>query len=61
MLDPRFSAAYADLAVVYSNLHQDDLAAAAITKAYNLRAAAGEKEQLVISARYNTFVTGDIP
>ena len=60
-LDPGFSAAYADLAVVYNNLHQDDLAAAAITRAYELRSAAGEKEQLAIAARYNTFVTGDIP
>jgi eukaryotic-like serine/threonine-protein kinase len=60
-LDPNFSAAYADLAVAYSNLHQDDLAAATITRAYALRGAAGEKEELVISARYNTFVTGDIP
>jgi eukaryotic-like serine/threonine-protein kinase len=60
-LDPSFSAAYADLAVVYSNLHQDDLAAAAITKAYALRGDAGEREQLAIAARYNNFVTGDIP
>ena len=60
-LDPSFSAAYADLAVVYNNLDQDNLAIAAITKAYALRSAAGERQQLVISARYNTFVTGDIP
>jgi DNA-binding winged helix-turn-helix (wHTH) protein/tetratricopeptide (TPR) repeat protein len=60
-LDPGFSAAYADLAVVYSNLHQDDLAAASIKRAYDLRGAAGDQENLVISARYNTFVTGDIP
>ena len=60
-LDPTFAAAYADLAAVYSNLHQDDLAAAAAKKAYDLRAGAGEWETLVISARYNGFVTGDIP
>jgi len=60
-LDPSFSAAYADLAVVYNNLDQDDLAAAAITKAYALRDAAGAQQQLVISARYNTIVSGDIP
>jgi len=60
-LDPRFSAAYADLAVVYNNLHQDDLAAAAITKAYALRDSAGERQRLVISARYNSIVSGDIP
>ena len=37
-LDPSFAAAYADLAAVYSNLHQDDLAATTIKKAYDLRA-----------------------
>jgi DNA-binding winged helix-turn-helix (wHTH) protein/Flp pilus assembly protein TadD len=60
-LDPTFAAAYADLATVYSNLHQDDLAAASIKRAYDLRAGAGEWETMVISARYNSFVTGDIP
>jgi tetratricopeptide (TPR) repeat protein len=60
-LDPSFAAAYADLAVVYYNLRQDDLAAAAVKRAYDLRDGAGEWETLVISARYNTFVTGDVP
>ena len=60
-LDANFAAAYADLAAVYSNLHQDDLAAAAIQKAYDLRTDAGEREALVISSRYNGFVTGDVP
>lgn len=59
-LDPSFSAAHADLAAVYSNLNQDDLAAASIKRAYALRDTAGEHEKLVISSRYNAFVSGDV-
>jgi len=60
-LDPNFASAYSDLSVIYSNLHENDLSAAMITKAYGLRDTLGEREQFYVRARYNGFVTGDIP
>jgi tetratricopeptide (TPR) repeat protein len=47
--------------VIYDNLHEDDLAAAMITRAYRLRDTLGERERFYVLARYNGFVTGDIP
>ena len=57
-LDPSFAAAQSDLATVYWNLHQGDLAA--ITSAYSLRDTVGPRERLAIEARYHSYVTGDV-
>jgi DNA-binding winged helix-turn-helix (wHTH) protein/tetratricopeptide (TPR) repeat protein len=59
--DPGFAAAFSDLAVIYDNLHEDDLAKAMITRAYGLRDTLGERERFYVLARYNGFVTGDVP
>jgi DNA-binding winged helix-turn-helix (wHTH) protein/tetratricopeptide (TPR) repeat protein len=60
-LDPSFASAYSDLSVIYHNLHENDLSAAMITKAYGVRDTLGEREQFYVQARYNGFVTGDLP
>ena len=59
-LDARFSIAYADLCVVYSNLGENDLAAANCKKAYELRDLADEPDRLFIIATYHSHVTGDL-
>ena len=59
-LDPSFAAAETDLGAIYANLHQDDLASAAITRAYALRNTVGAHEKLAIEARYSSLVTGDL-
>lgn len=60
-LDPKFSAAYSDLAVIYSNLRQNDLASASILKAHSLQDGLGEHEKFLLEERLNTIVTGDVP
>jgi Tfp pilus assembly protein PilF len=60
-LDPSFASAYSDLSVIYNNIHETDLSATMITKAYGLQDTLGERERFYVLARYNTFVTGDIP
>jgi eukaryotic-like serine/threonine-protein kinase len=59
-LDPKFAAAYADLGVVYSNLGEDDLAAANLKRAYDLRDLTTEPDRLFIVAEYNAEVTGNL-
>ena len=59
-LDSRFAIAYSDLGVVYSNLGEPGLSAAASRKAYQLRDLADEPDRLFITARYHTQVTGDL-
>jgi Flp pilus assembly protein TadD len=59
-LDPNFAVANATLGVVYSNLTQSRLANSFITKAFELKDRASERERLYISSHYYDIVTGDV-
>ena len=59
-IDPNFALAYARLASMYYNSRQDDLAAEASQKAFELRDRASERERLLISAGYYDNVTGEL-
>src|SRR5260370_8399521 len=52
--------AHATLGVAYSNLTQGDLAASFITKAFDLKDRASERERLYISSHYYDLVTRDL-
>ena len=56
-LDPNFAMANATLGVAYSNLTQGGLAASFITKAFDLKERASERERLYISSHYYDIVT----
>src|SRR5215204_1927423 len=58
-LDPNFARAYSALSVAYSNLRQQELAAEAARKAFELRDRVSEPERLDISIRYYSQVTGE--
>jgi serine/threonine protein kinase/tetratricopeptide (TPR) repeat protein len=59
-LDPNFALANATLGVAYSNLSQGQLADSFITKAFDLKDRAGEREKLYISSHYYDIVTEDV-
>jgi serine/threonine protein kinase/tetratricopeptide (TPR) repeat protein len=59
-LDPKFAIAYADLGMVYSNLGEEDIAAANCKKAYELREFSNERDRLFIVAVYHSHVTGNL-
>jgi serine/threonine protein kinase/tetratricopeptide (TPR) repeat protein len=60
-LDPNFAFAYAQLGGMYiANLAELDLAAKNIRKAYELRGRVSERERLVITGIYYSFVTGEL-
>jgi serine/threonine protein kinase/Flp pilus assembly protein TadD len=59
-LDPNFAMANATLGVAYNNLTQGGLAETFITKGFDLKERASERERLYISAHYYDIVTGDI-
>jgi len=59
-LDPNFATAHATLGVAYSNLTQQELADSFITKAFDLKERASEREKLYISSHYYDIVTEDI-
>jgi tetratricopeptide (TPR) repeat protein len=58
-LDPDFASAYLRLGIVYSNLGQPARANAHVTKAFELRDHASEREKLHIASSYYLFVTGE--
>ncbi|HXY48697.1 MAG TPA: protein kinase [Terriglobales bacterium] len=58
-LDPNFAMAHARVGVIYSNLGASDQAAAATTKAYELRERVSEREKFYIASHYHQEVTGD--
>ncbi len=58
-LDPNFALAYATLGVVYNNLGARGLSNQALSKAFDLRDRASEREKLYISAHYYEG-TGDL-
>jgi eukaryotic-like serine/threonine-protein kinase len=58
--DPNFAMAHASLGVSYSNLLESAAAVRSLTKAYELRDRASEKEKLYIQAHYFDSVQGDM-
>jgi len=59
-LDPNFAMAYATLGVVYGNLTQNKQQEYNLSKAFNLRDRASERERFYISAHYYSEVTGEV-
>jgi tetratricopeptide (TPR) repeat protein len=58
--DHNFALAYARMASMYYNIRQNDLAAAASQKAFELRDRVSERERFYISAGYYDNVTGEL-
>ena len=58
-LDPNFASAYNGLGIMYSNLGQPSRAAEFLTKAFQLREHASEREKLHIASAYYQLVTGE--
>ncbi len=58
-LDPNFAMAQATLGVAYNNITQHGLADSFITKAFDLKERASERERLYISSHYYDIVTGE--
>ncbi|HEY1400133.1 MAG TPA: protein kinase, partial [Terriglobales bacterium] len=59
-LDPNFAMAHATLGVAYNNVTQQGLADSFITKAFDLKERASERERLYISSHYYDIVTREI-
>jgi len=59
-LDPSFAMAFASLGISYLNLAQFSLASENFQTAYGLRERVSERERLIISAYYFTWVTGEL-
>ena len=60
-LDPNFALAYARLGAAHNNLGELTAAEEHLTKAYERRNRASERERLDIIGRYHSVVTGDFP
>jgi len=58
-IDPNFAQAYSTLGITYYLLGQSHPAAENISKAYDLRNRASEREKFSISCNYNLNLTGD--
>jgi serine/threonine protein kinase/Flp pilus assembly protein TadD len=58
-LDPNFASAYAGLGIMYGNLGQPSRAAEDLTKAFQLREHASQREKLHIASSYYQAVTGE--
>src|SRR5882724_5785779 len=59
-LDPNFAMAYATLGVVYGNLSQPKQHRGTLSKAFDLKDRASEREKFYISAHYYSEVTGEL-
>lgn len=59
-LDPNFAMAYRAVGLDYSNLAQTGRASEYLTKAFELRDHASEREAMIIAADYYFLVTGDL-
>jgi tetratricopeptide (TPR) repeat protein/predicted Ser/Thr protein kinase len=59
-LDPNFASAIDGVGSMYSNLGQSDRANEYITRAFNLRDRASEREKLHITSYYYNIVTGEL-
>ena len=60
-LDPNFASAFMGVGVMYSNLGQLARSKEYLTKAYQLREHASEKEKLHITGLYYNIATGEFP
>jgi eukaryotic-like serine/threonine-protein kinase len=58
--DPSFALAYGQLATIYQNLGETQLARQNATKAFQNRERLTESERALIEAWYNSIVTGDL-
>ena len=58
-LDPNFALGYVGEAVAYGDTGEDELARAALQRAFDLRDRVSEQEKLSITALYHDTVTGD--
>jgi DNA-binding winged helix-turn-helix (wHTH) protein/tetratricopeptide (TPR) repeat protein len=59
-LDPKFAAAYLDLANFYANMGDQAHERASVLKAYELRDTAATPTRLYIVAHYHAAITGDL-
>ena len=59
-LDPNFAMAYGAVGIHYSNLGEPARATEYLTKAFQLREHASERERLSITAHYYSSVTGEL-
>jgi serine/threonine protein kinase/tetratricopeptide (TPR) repeat protein len=59
-LDPNFASAIEGVGIMYGNLGQSDRANDYLTKAFNLRDRASEREKLHITSLYYMSVTGEL-
>jgi eukaryotic-like serine/threonine-protein kinase len=59
-LDSKFAMAHASLGRMYSGIEEPALSAESVTKAYQLRDRASEREKFFITANYDLQVTGDL-
>jgi tetratricopeptide (TPR) repeat protein len=59
-LDPNFARAIEGVGIMYTGLGQSDRANEYLTKAFNLRDRASEREKLHITALYYQWVTGEL-
>jgi len=59
-LDPNFAMAYARLARAFADTAQPEAAAAALTKAYELRQRVGDRDQFWIASAHDMMVTGNL-
>ncbi len=59
-LDPNFAMGYAAVGIDYSNLGEPGRASEYMTKAFQLRTHASEREKLQITAQYYWYVTGEL-
>jgi len=59
-LDPNFVAALVDLGITYCNLGEENLCVDFVSKAYQLREHASERERLSVESSYYMFVTGEL-
>jgi serine/threonine protein kinase/tetratricopeptide (TPR) repeat protein len=59
-IDTKFAMAYAHLGQVYGQLGESDLAAESISKAYELRDRASDREKFFLTLSYDFRVTGNL-
>ena len=60
-IDAKFAMAHAWLGRIYADLDESDLAAESISRAWQLRDRTTDRENLWITAAYETLVTGNLP
>jgi eukaryotic-like serine/threonine-protein kinase len=59
-LDPKFAMAHASLGRMYSGIEEPTLSAESITRAYQLRDRASDREKFFVTANYDVQVTGNL-